>query len=260
MMTQLNGMIRYEILMHWRRRGILMMMILLLVMLVGITLIISNNGVMRNQIQRALQPLDDEARVNTILSINLLLLTMMGFSITVPLMTAETVPVDHQYQVSDLLNSLPLTRTTYLLGKLLGIWSILGMGLGICFLISALLTWALIGKYDVMSYLLLWLIAVVPITLFTSALGTLLGSTQPSRRAIILLAPLSIYPYAIVVFTMNSIWQVMKMLRPDTVANVFVFAANTDESDPATMYLFLAANIIFYWLAAWTWRRWREGR
>jgi hypothetical protein len=65
-MTQLGGMIRYEILMHWRRRGVLMMMILFLVMIAGITVLISNNGVMKNQIQEALQPLDDAVRVNHI--------------------------------------------------------------------------------------------------------------------------------------------------------------------------------------------------
>lgn len=260
-MNQLGGMIRYEILMQWRRRGVLVMMIVLMVLLGGITLLTANNGSMEIQLRSALQPMDDEIRVNTALAVNLLLLTLMAFGVTVPIMTTETVPVDHEYRMTDLLNSLPLTRTAYLLGKLLGVWAILLLVLVVCAFIGALLTWALLGSYDVVGYLLLWLLSVVPVTLFTSALGTLLGSTQPSRRrGIFLVAPLSIYPYLVVVYTMGSIWRLMATLRPDTVANIFVFGGQINVENALSMYLFLAGNIIFCWLVAWTWQRWREGR
>jgi ABC-type transport system involved in multi-copper enzyme maturation permease subunit len=260
-MSQLSGMIRYEMLMQWRRRGVLVLMLVLLVMLVGLTLLISGNGAMKSQIESALQPMNDETRVNTVLAINLTLLTVLAFAVTVPLMTSETVPIDHQYRVTDLLNSLPLTRTTYLLGKLLSVWSILGIGLAICFVISSLVTWMLIGSYDLISYLLSWLISVVPITLFTSALGTLLASTQPSRRrGIMLIAPISIYPYVVVIATMGSVWRLMALLRPEAVANVFAYPPPLDTESALSMYLFLAGNILFCWCIAWAWQRWQIGR
>ncbi|MFN8374786.1 MAG: hypothetical protein U0694_18145 [Anaerolineae bacterium] len=258
-MTQIGAIMRCEMRMQWRRRGIIVLTFVLLVIVVGLMLLLtSEDFIVIDRMRAMLAPVVDEVQVHTMAAIYVVLIALMAFGVAVPVMTTETLPLDHEYRVTDTLWSLPLARGTYLLGKLLAVWASLLLGLLVCCALSALILWFRLGALDLIGYGLLWLVGVLPMTLFSSALGVLLGSTQSSRRrAVLLVTPLSLYPYAVVVFNMNNIWRALAALHPQSSAPAIVEGGT---GTPLEMYSFLALNIAACWLLAWGWQRWREWR
>jgi hypothetical protein len=260
-MWQLGAIVRYEVLMHWRRRGLVVVLVLLLILLIGFALFNSGEGQnLQTQVRAALISITDEVVINTSLIINILLLVMMVFCVAVTVMTAETVPIDHETRVKPLLDSLPLTRTTYLLGKLLGVWLMLALGLMVIAAFCGLALWQHFGAFDVLGYALVWLLAVLPLTLFAASLGTLLASTQSSRRrGIMLMTPFLLYPYTVVLFSFGTLVDGVVLLRPATVIRTFMMGLGASY-DILQVFAFLGLNVAVLWLMAWSWQRWQEGR
>ncbi len=109
-------------------------------------------------------------------------ISMLLAMLAPPVLLAEAIPIDRQIGVKAILNSLPLSRMLYLLGKLLGVWAGLLLVLGAGIVIEGLLAWFIIGPYDILSYAFICLVVVVPPVLAASGIGVLLAATQPNRR------------------------------------------------------------------------------
>jgi hypothetical protein len=198
-MRQIGAILRYELLMAWRRRSLLILWILLLAGVVGSALLVEST--------RHIQPTMDEVvadsiganapdwaqginvleAANTFALINILIAGMVIYSVGVTLMMGETIPLDRQFKVRELLDTLPLSRTAYLGGKLFGAWAGLLLGIIIVGAISALATRLILGVYDVRIFLATWVAMLLPSSFVASALSLLASSPFSSRRTAVMM-------------------------------------------------------------------------
>jgi ABC-type transport system involved in multi-copper enzyme maturation permease subunit len=121
--------------------------------------------------------------------------------VVLPLVCASAIPSDRQLRVQELLTSLPLTAWSYLAGKILGVWAILAFVGCFALLAHIGLHIALIGPVNWELYLRLTLLCGLPLTFWASALGILIGSILPTRRAALiaglLIGLVSIFPFGL---------------------------------------------------------------
>src|SRR5688572_27685105 len=105
---QLRGMLVYEFKMHWRRRALLIVTLAITVMLLFTMAVLA-------QSLREANDLDPELARRAI-SATIVFSTWapIGVSLAVilPIMVADTIPLDTQYRVRDTLDSLPVSRRT----------------------------------------------------------------------------------------------------------------------------------------------------
>ena len=198
-MRQIGAMVRYELLMAWRRRSLLILWLLLLAGVVGSALMIESS---RRDQPYMDQVIEDSVgantpagageinvleAANTFALINILIAGMVIYSVGVTLMMGEIIPLDRQFKVRELLDTLPLSRTVYLGGKLLSAWAGLLLGIIIIGVICALAARLILGVYDVRVFLAMWIIMLVPSSFVASALSLLSSSPFSSRRTAVLM-------------------------------------------------------------------------
>jgi hypothetical protein len=209
-MRQISAIVRYELLMAWRRRSLPILWILLLAGVVGFAFIIKNSSgtqpVVDSMSTDANAPAWEQGinvaeATNTFTLITIMIAGMIFYSVTVTLMMGEIIPLDRQFKVRELLDALPLSRTAYLGGKLFSAWAGLLLGIIIVGAISALAFRLILGVYDMRVFLATWVAMLLPSSFVASALSVLAASVFSSRRAAVL-AGLVIIP---VVLTLVSL-------------------------------------------------------
>lgn len=183
-MSALLAIVRYEFLLHWRRRALVVLMVSLLPLpLLGAFLSRAQVGELalgaaqsgltaayvREQITLALLPLTWPP-------------TYLVLALMLPSLMAEALPRDRQLGLHDLFGSLPLTPATYLLGKLLGAWASILAGLGAAAVVIGAVWWWGVGPFEGGFYAQLWLMGATVLGLTNAGVGLLLGATQPTRR------------------------------------------------------------------------------
>src|SRR5262245_10313066 len=131
-LIQLYGLTVYEFRMHWRRRALLIISLALLLMLVVSMLILGDSMRQANGI--------DPELFRRVATATVLFSTWAPFgsslAVVLPIMVADTIPLDRQYGVGELLDSFPLPYWVYLTGKLLGVWAAVLAGLGAIMVLS----------------------------------------------------------------------------------------------------------------------------
>jgi hypothetical protein len=212
-MRQISAILRYELLMAWRRRSLPILWMLLLAGVIGFAFIIESNGGTQPIVDQAVagnmgantpawaQGIDLVEAGNTFALINILIAGMIFYSVGVTLMMGETIPLDRQFKVRELLDTLPLSRTAYLGGKLFSAWAGLLLGIIIVGAICALAIRLILGVYDVRVFLAMWAVMLVPSSFVASALSLLSSSPFSSRRTAVLVG-LAIIP---IVLTLVSL-------------------------------------------------------
>lgn len=238
--TQLGAMIKYELLMAWRRRSLLVTILFLFVGLAlftltmqkeplgaeggevlylndtvipatitmrlyatgDITTLSADETVLAN-IPNWLRNIDLEQANATFKMATLLTMVTALLIIMLLLMSAETIPLDKHYRVRELLNTLPLSRATYLGGKLLAIWLGLLGGIILCALLYMPIAQGRFGTFDVSAYLRLWAVMLLPASIFASGLSVLAASGVSTRRTAVLvglvLVPIGIFVFVFVI-------------------------------------------------------------
>lgn len=207
-MTQLNAMVRYEVLMAWRRHSLPMIWVLLLGgVLIFVALVAENNtrwlaSGMQAQLDNGTYTLE-QFRTTSLFSI--VIAAMIFYSIGVISVVSEVVPLDTQFRVRELLRALPLSPAKYLAGKLLGVWAgaFLGwLGVGI---IGGVGMWLILGAYDWRVFVSLWLLLPLPAVLTAAALSVLVSALVNTRRQSVLVG-LLVLPFAYGVILLGMIW------------------------------------------------------
>src|SRR5690349_6357110 len=134
-MRQIGAIVRYELLMAWRRRSLPILWVLLLAAVVGFAFIVENTtqtqpvvNSMAEQSSGANAPaweqgVNPEEATHTFTLMTIMIAGMIVYSVTVTLMMGEIIPLDRQFKVRELLDTLPLSRTVYLGGKLFSAWA-----------------------------------------------------------------------------------------------------------------------------------------
>jgi hypothetical protein len=180
--AQLRGMMVYEFRMHWRRRALIVVTLALTVMLLFMM------AVLAASLHEA-SGLDPEIKRRAI-SATIIFSTWapigVCLALILPIMVADTIPLDQQYGVRDTLGSLPLTHTVYIGGKLLGVWAAVLVGMFGIMVLTGIGWWLLGGPYDVAGYIQMWVVGVAWISILNSGLGVLIAVGQPNRRQAII--------------------------------------------------------------------------
>lgn len=250
--AQLGAIIRYEMLMHWRRRSLPAIGIFFLVTLVGFTLLGFNVDVNASQVQRItpieggveVQQVDpqtgeletvrytgDDAAIfptwvhnidlisaqNTLRLLFLIGMAVQALFVAIMPMLADTIPMDRQLKVRELLETMPLTRDVYLGGKILGVWVGLAVGLGLVAAAFAVYSRVQFGTFNLWLYARLWLVLVLPGALIASGYTVVVNTLSPSRRVAVLLG-VALIPLAFGMYyaiTMTLFIDLVQVFRPE---------------------------------------------
>jgi hypothetical protein len=300
--TKLLGITHYELLMNWRRRSLPVLILFFLAALLLIGLMIEqvsmsvDRSVISVQIKDGVttitrrledssiieEPLDAETAshlppwmigidlnqaANTMRGINVLIPASMVMIVGIIPLLSDTIPLDRQYRIRELLDAAPLHRVVYLGGKVLGVWVGLLMGIVLCFAVFQLVLYLRYGAYDLLPLLLDWLLLVIPLTLLVAFCTVLLTSWAGSRRAGLLigiaLIPVGVYLFFASAMTLGS---AARLVNPIYGIGTMGTSLN-GISDQATalervigMLLLYAVMFAVVWLLAWGIARLREAR
>ena len=102
------------------------------------------------------QGIDLVVATHTLALINVLIAGMVFYMVGVTLMLGEVIPLDRQFKVRELLDTLPISRAGYLGGKLLSAWAGLLLGIVGVGVISAIVLRLIFGEYDLRVFAALW--------------------------------------------------------------------------------------------------------
>lgn len=272
--AQLRAIAGYEFRMHWRRRALLVM-ILAFVVLTGASILIAGDSLLKPENL-------DETRYQQVVSAYAIFTAWMplgvGLALILPVMVADTIPLDRQYGVRDLLDSLPVSRAVYLGGKLVGMWAavLAGLGIGLTFVALA---WTLrVGVFDLSNYVEMALAGAASVAILNGGLGVLLAVGQPTRRRAILVVIGALALFIFVLPTITNNWdlrlsfnsQILNPLRMPII-NRYLFnvqaEAGLSVENAALMVppemvrdtiLAGLAELAIIWALAWSWLRWRS--
>ena len=275
-LTQLGGIICYEFMRNWRRKGLpLMMGIWLVSVVLGTNLFVGPTFFQPSSELIAGSPLINKVGV----TLNILIagggISTVFAIFTLSILAAEVIPVDRQLGVLEWFNALPIAAGTYLLGKLLGLWTAVFTGIVILSLLSGIAHFYWLGAYDLTAFVQLWLLAITVIALYVSGITLLITSWIKSRRwAIFISLGLSIVGY---IFLMPGFLQfIAKIYTVFYQKNLAAIGAETCRIHPdvcgqslMTPELFptfidhmslwslqLAAVFLCTVFLAWGWRKW----
>jgi hypothetical protein len=244
---QLQGIIRYELLMHWRRRSLPAIIVFFLIALIGFSMISFNNeqttsGVIRvNSVEggvevvqidpatgetvtatyseeqagmfpRWMRDLDLVQVQNTLKLAFMIGIAMQALLVALMPMLAETIPLDKQVKVRELLDTVPLPRAVYLGGKVLAVWIGLLIGLALVGGVFVLFCSWRYGSFDLALYTRLWIALVFPNALIAAGFSILLNALMPSRRTAVLLG-IALIPVAILMFSTIGVTLFINMTR-----------------------------------------------
>ena len=277
-MSKIGAMARYELLMAWRRRSLPILWLLLLGGVIFFTLVIRNvnvqTPVMDESMQRTIsdpaapewaQGLDVVITSHTIGLINIVIAGMVFFMVGVTLLMAEVIPLDRQFKVRELLDTLPLSRAGYFGGKVLSVWAGLALGVGVVGVICAVIIRLLIGEYDVRVFAALWVATLLPMAFVASGVSVLAASLVGSRRGAVMvglvvmpfvlgLAFTSVMSFAGVGALIEPVYAVGILMMPGADANAEIVSRIT------TTLLIFAGVLLAVWSGVWLNARMRESR
>lgn len=265
---------RYEIVMMWRRRSLVLLVGLLLTGMIGFALLIENS----TGSQGDFIPTEDSVELpvwaqnidfvvvgNTFKLSNLMIAVMVIFGCGILLMMGEVIPLDHQFRIRELLDTVPISRSAYLLGKLLGVtggvfaaWLIAGV-------VGGVVLRGVFGEYDVRVYLLLWTLLVLITSLLIAEISVVTGSWVSSRRASVLIGlvmlPFGLFLMILAVPSMagsgaliEPIYALSILLTPDELGRAEISGRITQILGT---FVLIAVTL---WVLGWGWMRLRDLR
>ncbi len=274
-MSKIGAMVHYELLMAWRRRSLPILWVLLLAGIVGFALLmrsVNEKTPVYDDVTQVLtnadapewaQGINPVVASHTITLGNLMIAGMIFYTVGVVLLMAEVIPLDRQFKVRELLDTLPLSRASYLAGKILSMWAGLLLGTVLVGVIAAPLVWLILGAYDLRVFAALWIAMLLPESFAAAALTVLAASFVGSRRAAVMIG-LVVLPFVLVLsFTsvvafagvgalIEPIYAVSIMLQPGAESNAVIAERITNAA------ILFVGVIAAAWLGVWGWGRWRE--
>ncbi|MCC6192586.1 MAG: hypothetical protein IT318_26470 [Anaerolineales bacterium] len=285
LLLQLTGIAGYELRLQWRRRGLVVLIAGLVLMLALGTLFFSRASQRYSfYAEGAPRPAMNQSTMSGSWAAAWLILALF-----LPILAAETLPLDRQYGVRELFDSLPAHPGIALAGRVLGVWAGVLAGLGGVALADALTGRLAHGPLDLGRYALLWAGSLVPLALYLSGASLLLAAPLPGRRAAalagVLVGIFSFYGRAtvlsmdITLTPSRALWPpiyldqlgrlLSSILEADYRAQVAALGIQTqyfgptpwENLQPLPVICALGPlQLLVPWLVAWLWLRWKETR
>ena len=242
---QLSGMVRYEFIRNWRRKGLPMMMIIWLVAVVWGTTLFTGPDFF----QPGAELLEGSALVRKVgITLNILIASGGISSIfaifTLSILAAEIMPIDRQLGVMEWFDTLPLGPAHYLAGKILGLWAAVFSGVLAIAILSGIAHYVLIGPFDLTAFTRLWLGSLMLISLYISGLSALVTSWLQSHRwAVFVGMGLAIVGY---IYLMPGVLQFMADVYTDFfIKNIAALQAEACRIQPESCGHIFAAPDFF---------------
>ncbi len=190
-LRQIVGMAWYEFTMHRRRRAFKILTLIAVLCAGFIMLVIGGSLSTLTPGLRSLATMPPD-QAYTVRGLSLVFLVvpvlLVLMTLLLPLLVVDTVPLDEQGRTAELLHSLPLPRTVYLAGKVLGVWLAALTSLTFSLISIGLFSRLTNGPFDPRPFADAGLTGILPLMLIAGGLGVLIGATQPSRgRALLAL-------------------------------------------------------------------------
>jgi hypothetical protein len=265
-MAKLGAMARYEVVMMWRRGSLPILIALMVVLILGMSQITAQNQsqVFIDPAVRAASAQGLENVSGALKIINVLTLTVVIFGIALPLFLVETIPLDRQFKVRELMDAVPISRAAYLGGKLLGAWAGLALILLVAISVNLISARLMIGPFDARVILFLWLVMALPVCLTTSTISVLMSAFSANRRqavffGIVLLAPILLLSLSSVI----SLAYAGGLIDPiyTTTVNMTERFSTAQIIERVSLTLAgITALTLAVWLVVWVVERWREAR
>jgi hypothetical protein len=252
-------MTAYEFRMQWRRRSLVVLVIALAVMVVVSILLMGNRN------NQALQSRD---AITFTVVFATWAPTGIALAFILPVLLADTIPLDHQYGASELLNSLPLPQPIYLIGKVLGACAASLCGIGTV-LFAAAVGWRWqLGAYDLGRYLEMCIVGAGAVVILNGGLAVLASAGFPTRRRAILLTAIVPILFLGVSFNSASAWAYLSPIRglilmyffSSPSADIYVAPVQVDMPQALLTVAVGLVELVAAWLLAWGWLRWQESR
>jgi len=191
-LRQLLGLVQYEVLMQLRRPGLAVFALCLLIIPI-INAVIGNeqlNGLSAS-VAAGFTPAD---YAQTLVTNQILPTTWLGgllvSLLVIFIVVADTLPKDKQLDVFEILQSLPMSANTYLLGKILSVWAALGLAVLGSAVLTSVVNWLRFGAFNLALYWQMWIVGIGSLVFINSALGVLLTAAQPNNRRAVLVGVL----------------------------------------------------------------------
>jgi len=181
-LNQIYGIASYEFRMHWRRRGLLVVTLAMFAVLTMPVLLMQ--GEMKGR-----AALGQEGMFLYTQNITLIHWAVIGgvlFAI-MPFLFADAIPRDRQLGVSELLNTVPLPRYAYLIGKMSGAWLSTLSRLALLAVVSGLIWWFLIAPFDLSIFLPIWIVGGLAMAVLNIGLIVPMTAAAPNSRIAILI-------------------------------------------------------------------------
>lgn len=296
--NSLGAITLYEAVMHWRRRAVAFLLVLALIGLIGFSIFTENqlsrprvqqtfthNGDSYEVIETPLPPIENmddfaslypgeappwihtvsyEQFANDQVIVLLLVAGLLPLFIGIPPLFAETIPLDRHHKLRELLETKPITRTTYLAGKVLGLWVSLALALLVCAVVYGVVARFLFGVYDLLFYAATWGLIIIPATLVISAYTVLLASGVGSRRVAALIGALLVpvgMIFASAVMTVIAVSGI-GLSGPTPLASAATYGEVVGRLllNGLQMIGLFALGLPVLWLLAWGWTTWGDRR
>ncbi len=268
-LAQIAAIARYEYLMQWRRRALIVITLAMLLVAAVPTI------VLRNELYTEADFADALGKISTTTIVSFIFIPVGAvLAMVVPFIMGDVIPKDNQLGVRDVLFSTPLSAGPYLLGKLLGSWLSIGAGVVAVIIPTGVLWYVLIGPIQPGTYLEPWLIGALPMIVINVGLTVLLTATQPDpRRAILVVVIIVVLIPMVIGFDPHGDWRdAFNPLRP----GVFFHYTDTlhassdsmamETGNPNIRLISVEATIIsglaqvgFVWFLIWRWLRRQMG-
>jgi len=298
-LAQLGAMVVYESLMHWRRRVVTFLTVLYLIGLVGFSIFTADqlnrprvsqtfisDGESVEVIETPLPPIETmedffadrwsgdappwiytvsyEQFANDQIVILLLGSSLLPLFIGIPPLFSDTIPLDRQSKTRELLESLPLGKTVYLAGKVLGLWFCLTIGLLICAALYAVAMRLLFGVYDPLLYIALWGLIIIPASLVVSGFSILLASGVGTRRIAVLigalLVPVGLLLAGAILTSIAVSGMGLSGRAPLSPASTYGDVLGGLLANTTQVIATFALPLPVLWVLAWLWTKWGDTR
>lgn len=273
-LTQLGGLIRYEMVLQWRQRMLTGVMLSLIALpLVMYVLFGQGNAAEVQRTWIASGGIATEAALNVTTRYAVIYATMSIYLIVLlvlPVISADVIAKDRHYGVRELVDGLPLTTGTYLAGKLLGWWAGVAIGLLTAMLVVGAGLWILIGPYHLDQFAGMWLALGGGIGLVNSGLSLLLAAGQPTRRRAIFVgvvfAALCLFANVSLIGRSDPLWNFFSPGR-HAISLHFLLEAWRDQvmvqvaptADVLWALLGGVIEVAAVWVIVWAWTKRRNG-
>lgn len=204
-MSKIGAMVRCELLMAGRRGGLPLLVLLPTLTMIGFGLL---------EQQTRYPPGDFDPVTNTVKLSELLFVEMITLGVSLPLLLGDTIPLDRQFKVRELLDALPISCALYLGGKLLSVWISVIVSLLLGGVISGALIYASWGGFDPRAFAALWS-TLLPLELTITAITVLANAGSRSRRESVTVGLLILTPIIVlVVLSMMTFGRTATLIDP----------------------------------------------